>query len=268
MIKLQFHEPQAPDWEAWRNEVAAELATLQSSGPPYQVKDSLYKKQRETIFACYLNKCAYCEGHYRLTAKEGDVEHFRPKGRVRDKNRRIVTVIAGGQKQNHPGYWWLAYEPINLLPSCALCNRTGKGDYFPLEAGSQYALMPGEEAQEKPLLVHPGLDNPDEHLKFDATLGVLAPLSEKGKQTIETFLLNREDLLQARLKTYRHVAMSIHEMCKLEPSLMVNLPATLGELNRYKRGEAEYSAAGRQAIADFAEPVKAMMARLAEIFAP
>jgi hypothetical protein len=83
MIKLQFQEPHAPEWEAWRQEVAAELAALQAHGPPYQVKDSLYKKQRETIFACYLNKCAYCEGHYRLTAKEGDVEHFRPKGRVR-----------------------------------------------------------------------------------------------------------------------------------------------------------------------------------------
>lgn len=266
MIKLQFREPHAPEWDAWRQEVAAELAALQAHGPPYQVKDSLYKKQRETIFACYLNKCAYCEGHYRLTAKEGDVEHFRPKGRVRDRDKRIVTVVVEGKKGNHPGYWWLAYEPINLLPSCALCNRTGKGDYFPLEPGSSYALQPGAEAQERPLLVHPGLDDPDEHLRFDPAVGVLAALTPKGEQSIETFLLNREDLLQARLKTYRHVAMSIHQVCQLEPGMMVSLPATLAELNRYKSGEAEYSIVGRQAMADFAGPIQELKARLAAIF--
>lgn len=60
------------------------------------------------------------------------------------------------------------------------------------------------------MLVHPGLDTPDEHLRIDPDLGVLAPLTQKGEQTIETFRLNREQLLKARLDTYRKVAMSIH----------------------------------------------------------
>lgn len=268
MIQLRFVPPQTPEWEIWRQEVTAELAALQANGPPYQVKDTLYKKQRETIFACYLKKCVYCEGYYSLTAKEADVEHFRPKGRIRDRDRKIVRIVVAGAEQNHPGYWWLAYEPINLLPSCAYCNRTGKGDYFPLEPGSTYALHPGEEGQERPLLVHPGLDNPDEHLKFDSDLGVLAPLTPKGEQTIETFELNREKLLEARLETYRNVAMSIHKAAMLEAGMGVSLPATLNYLNKHKSGEAAYSIAGRRALADFAEPIQKLIARLTSIFGP
>lgn len=266
MTRMQFKEPHTPDWEAWRQEVAAELDALRNQGPPYSIKDTLYKNQRETIFACYFNKCAYCEVFYRISAREGDVEHFRPKGRVRDQNRQIVKVMVDGRKQNHPGYWWLAYEPTNLLPSCSLCNRTGKGDYFPLEQGANYALVPGEESQERPLLVHPGIDNPDDHLSLDAQFGILIPLSVKGQQTIDTFLLNREDLLQARLRMYRHVAMSIHQVCNLTPGMMVNLPAILKELNQHKSGEAEFSKAGRKALADFAQPVQQMMANLQAIF--
>lgn len=265
MIQLHFVAPQTPAWQNWRQEVMTELAALTAKGPPYAVKDALYKKQRESIFACYWNKCVYCEGYYRLTAKEGDVEHYRPKGRIRDNSKKIVRVDVGGKKQNHPGYWWLAYEPANLLPACAYCNRTGKLDFFPLEPGSNYALSPGEEAQEKPTLVHPEIDNPDEHLKFDPSLGVLAPLTTRGEKTIETFDLNRETLLEARLGAYHKVAMSIHQTALLEPGLGVSLPATLSYLHKHKIGEAAYSIAGRRAIEDFREPMLKLIDRMKEL---
>lgn len=262
MTRFSFQEPQTPAWQQWRQEVAAELAALQAQGPPYTIKRSLYTSQREQIFTCYANKCAYCECFYKISNNEGDVEHFRPKGRVRDLDRQIVKIVVGGKKQNHPGYWWLAYEPINLLPSCALCNRSGKGDYFPLEPGGVYALNPGDEASEHPLLIHPGLENPDDHLRFDPQLGVLIPLTARGEQTIATFLLNRDHLLQARLQTYRHVAMSIHQACKLTPDFGVDTAATLMELNQHKRGAAQFSLAGRKALDDFAGPVQQLIARL------
>lgn len=265
MIKLRFEEPTATPWLSWRQKVKDELAALQAMGRPYAVKDELYKEQRETIFACYLNKCAYCEGHYRLTANEGDVEHYRPKGRVRDRSNAIVKVVVGGESQNHPGYWWLAYEPINLLPSCAFCNRTGKRDLFPLEPGCTYALVPGEEANERPLLVHPGLDDPDEHLLFDSHHGVLAPKTERGRFTIETFQLNREDLLRERRRTYRNVVAAIKAALALEASEFIDLPDVLADLKAYKSGKAAYSLAGRKAIHDCRAPLKSLIERVTAI---
>jgi 5-methylcytosine-specific restriction endonuclease McrA len=49
--------------------------------------------------------CAYC-----LVERPLDVEHFRPKSH----------------------YWWLAYEPANLLLGCTACNRDRKVNQFPL----------------------------------------------------------------------------------------------------------------------------------------
>lgn len=266
MIRLHFQEPQTPAWASWRQKVQAEIAALANAGPPYSVKDDLYKEQRETIFACYLNKCAYCEGQYKLTANEGDVEHYRPKGRVRDRENHIVKVVWAGAQVNHPGYWWLAYEAINLLPSCSFCNRTGKRDLFPLEPGSTYALQPGEERDEKPLLVHPGLENPDDHLKYDPVQGVLVPKSEKGSFSIETFGLNREDLLTARKNTYRNVVASIMTASSLQSGALIDIPGLLADLRKYKTGEAAYSLVGRAALSACREPVEQLIERMKSIF--
>ncbi|MEF9674035.1 hypothetical protein QNM99_25505 [Pseudomonas sp. PCH446] len=42
-----------------------------------------------------------------------DVEHYRPKGAV-------------SEDASHPGYWWVAMDWDNLLPSCIDCNRKRK----------------------------------------------------------------------------------------------------------------------------------------------
>lgn len=54
-------------------------------------------------------KCAYCERFFASGAPV-DVEHYRPKGGVEGDT-------------THRGYWWLAMEWSNLLPSCIDCNR-------------------------------------------------------------------------------------------------------------------------------------------------
>jgi hypothetical protein len=146
-------------------------------------KDGKVKTQLEALFH---GKCAYCESFYAKT-QPVDVEHYRPKGRV-------AEAEAGG---GHPGYWWLAMDWENLLPSCIDCNRkrgqtlpqvamgtvlelhdgarfshsveinTGKQDSFPLAAGSTYATAEtGDLALEKRLLLDPTRDRPDDHLVF------------------------------------------------------------------------------------------------------
>jgi hypothetical protein len=165
--------------------------------PPAEVDANLYKECKDLIFKGYANKCAYCEGQIEAQSP-GDVEHFRPKNGVRDLDNRIVYQSGG---KPHRGYWWLAYDHANLLPSCIMCNRYtrkagGKGERFPV-AGFR-ATRPGEERREKPLLIHPGRENPVRHFELDLATGALKGRTAKGRACIKVFGLNREGLIEAR----------------------------------------------------------------------
>ncbi|PZQ65432.1 MAG: endonuclease [Phenylobacterium zucineum] len=145
-------------------------------------KAEAVKKRLEELFH---GKCAYCESLYASQAPV-DVEHYRPKGRVE------------GDPQ-HTGYWWLAAEWTNLLPSCLDCNRrrkqlapvisgdlvvlyermkTGKQDSFPVQ-GVRAALEPDDLVAERPLLLDPTRDDPDAHLAYwlgdDRASGLVYP---------------------------------------------------------------------------------------------
>ena len=143
------------------------------------------KRELDEIFH---GKCAYCESFYSKT-QPVDVEHYRPKGAVDGEN-------------GHRGYWWLAMEWENLLPSCIDCNRkrgqrtpkpnqqnsmaelndegdfargktfnTGKQSAFPLVENSLRAKWdPSQKAVdvsvEQRLLLDPTRDKPEDHLVF------------------------------------------------------------------------------------------------------
>ncbi len=126
-------------------------------------------------------KCAYCESSYRAVSS-GDVEHYRPKGKVKE--------AADG----HPGYWWLAAEWSNLLPSCQLCNQlrrqvpfkpgmslaefeekrrkrsretSGKGNSFPVRGNNWITREDQSTDEEDPLLINPCERDPGDHLDWD-----------------------------------------------------------------------------------------------------
>jgi uncharacterized protein (TIGR02646 family) len=145
------------------------------------------KKRLEELFH---GKCAYCESLYASQAPV-DVEHYRPKGRIEGELK-------------HPGYWWLAAEWTNLLPSCLDCNRrrkqlapivstdlavlyetmkTGKQDSFPV-LGARAALEPDDLVAERALLLDPTRDDPDNHLAIwlagDRAAGLIYPVSATG----------------------------------------------------------------------------------------
>lgn len=165
--------------------------------PAFSVyKSDSVKRQLDTLFH---GKCAYCESFYASTAPV-DVEHYRPKGAVYEDT-------------NHPGYWWLAMDWENLLPSCIDCNRkrkqkvpklsakllalqegqrgfnhgmlisSGKKDSFPVlgvRAMSEGAAITGEY----PLLLDPCRDDPQEHLRFhidrENLIGLVVPRPHPG----------------------------------------------------------------------------------------
>lgn len=158
---------------------------------------------RHALEKLFHGKCAYCESRYDITAPV-DIEHFRPKGAV--------------EGIDHPGYWWLAAEWSNLLPSCIDCNRrrrqptptafasltggleaaqeagfrvvqTGKESAFPIHGNRMLAEPPQGQLEaalvaEQCLLIDPCQTDPEEHLRFyidrETPLGIVYPAGSTG----------------------------------------------------------------------------------------
>lgn len=171
---------------------AARNTVAQGGKRPKAFRFKIYKDEagRLALEALFHGKCAYCETYY---ASQGpvDIEHYRPKGGVEDD-------------PDHWGYWWLAADWKNLLPSCIDCNRrryqvlptpdtasltdlrasgkpiwqTGKENAFPVMQGTR-ALGLGDDLDselltEKPYLLDPcDTDgDPAQHLEFLVDLPV------------------------------------------------------------------------------------------------
>jgi hypothetical protein len=209
MIRLTFVVPAGDqEWDDWTTRTANERdRMLQEEFGPKQINDRLYKAQRDRLLAATHKKCAYCETYLPPGERKGDVEHYRPKGRVRDRYGKVVRVKRAGVEMNHPGYYWLAYDYKNLLPNCGACNRrardaasgrlTGKSDIFPT-LNDLWACEPGEVESEQPALLNPWLDDPSVHLAFDPDTGLVIGRTERGKETVELLGLNRDGLPEER----------------------------------------------------------------------
>lgn len=263
MIQVPFTEPSdADEWQAWRKR--ADKATKRvlenlTAGTKSEIRENVYKEMRQVFLDAFHGKCAYCEAKIKLDQHHGDVEHYRPKGRVTDDKGRPVTIASPeGPPTPHPGYPWLAYDWRNLLPACAACNRpgrnrqgrtVGKWDRFPVSRFR--ASSPGEESRERPLLLHPVFDDPDEHLGLDAETGIVFGKTRRGKKTIEVLDLNREGLPEERHQRYLEVSAVVFG-AHAEHQNPALLRQWLETLETYRDGVASYSWPGRLAIADFA----------------
>ncbi|MCP4146846.1 MAG: AAA family ATPase [bacterium] len=122
----------------------------------------------------YHNKCAYCEEKF-TPENTPVIHHYRPK----DK------------------YSWLENEWSNLLPICPQCNMAVKDSF--ITEGKPVTSPPKESSQwradsptllaEKPLLLHPEIDTPENHLYIDKYC-YLKSTTNRGEHTIQTFNLN------------------------------------------------------------------------------
>lgn len=155
-------------------------------------------------------KCCFCEGKFGAYAS-GDVEHYRPKGAVRQNDESTATV---------PGYFWLAYSWDNLYWCCQVCNRSNKRDYFPLKDPSKRARSHTDDlTKEEPLILDPGgADDPREHIGFHQELAI--GLTDIGKSTIRIVGLNRAELLEDRLVRLSEIdtLLKIIEISESEPN--------------------------------------------------
>lgn len=214
MRQITLDPPDTPDWHDWRHrcEIAtdANIEAVRSGEAP-NINKALYSEKKVSFYMDYdkafRGKCAYCERD--VHNQYGDIDHFRPKGRVTNLDNKPITKEVAGSTINHPGYYWLAYDLDNLLLSCIRCNRPnsqysiktiGKWDKFPVT--SDHAWEPGEEHAESPLLINPLIEDPCDHIIFDTT-GILGWHTPKGKMTIDLLGLNEYSLPDLRKERYQ-----------------------------------------------------------------
>lgn len=221
MIKTNRNKSQAPEILTLPNgrgaketkraiEYYSKSNTTRSFKNTKPFKFSVYsdRKVKDKLIDLFNEKCAYCESKF-LHVYSGDVEHFRPKGKIKE---------ATPQK---PGYYWLAANWDNLLLSCRNCNQKlkhltvgstiketmGKMDQFPLIDGG-FHIQNHEKniSEEEPfrLLINPCIENPEHFFKYDINSGVIIPKPTSSKEkkmakaSIKTYVLQRVPLVQAR----------------------------------------------------------------------
>lgn len=148
------------------------------------VKAALRKAQHD--------KCCFCES--KLThISYGDVEHFRPKGGVRQKS---------GDALGRPGYYWLAYEWSNLFLSCQLCNQRYKANLFPLKKPANRAKSHDDNvATEEPKFIDPSEDV-GRYISFREDVIFAVDDNSRGKATIKALGLARVELNDMRRDCY------------------------------------------------------------------
>lgn len=206
-----------------------------------ELKDSIWGDLKHWLLENVFNgKCAYCETHIGMSRAPGHAEHFRPKGGIKNidpKSSKLVkakTKNRDGTEIIHPGYFWLAYNWKNLVPSCHSCNTgQGKNNQFPAKNqhillkkltaeqvkklgtvhqtplaspkwdGFYYLDPDNLDEEEVRLLLHPYKDSPRDHIFFgfkgiEAVREIHGSPSEMGKESIRVFELNNGDLRRAR----------------------------------------------------------------------
>jgi uncharacterized protein (TIGR02646 family) len=114
--------------------------------------------------------------------------------------RPAQDAVASDGSISRRHYWWLAYAWQNLFPACAGC-QTAQGAKFPVKGdrvsvGSAHALLEREE----PLLLDPCLDDPEQFFIYLES-GEVVSRDARAKATIETFDLNRPELIDERALT-------------------------------------------------------------------
>lgn len=211
-MRKAIGEPSSRRWEAWKARAAKETTAAIiafNENRKYEVRKQVYSACSDDIRKHFFNKCAYCEGLvYDSQISNPDVEHYFPKGNVRERNGEHVVDC---RRRPHPGYFWLAYHWKNLLPACAACNRPahgdrpsliGKWDFFPISG--RRTFRPGTlsiealHLREKPLLLNPYFDDPADHLSFDPETAIIGYKTSRGEATIAILGLNRDGLITQR----------------------------------------------------------------------
>ncbi len=283
MRYIDINEVALPDgWEAEADEAKNVIEETNPEDRSKEIKrrNGVWGDLKQPLADLSHEKCWYCES--RRVRDDYAVDHFRPKSaRVKD---------------DHNGYWWLAFDFRNFRFSCKYCNevridpetehRGGKGSSFPLLEGGVRACCPEDNLDnERCALLDPSKDGEAQLLGFqedgiavsEADPDLEPDAHQRGHITVTTLNLNHSWLLKRRAQTATTVARLVagaqleFEKC-LERRREDNYAAIgdakgrfqtiIRELNQLKGEEAEYSALSAAILKSKRRPERPWMDRL------
>ncbi len=151
--------------------------------PSFDFPPRVARAVRHQLYNVFNGSCGYCG------APANMIDHFRPRR----------NAVRAGRKVDTDCYWWLSAEWNNLYLCCAACN-VAKANFFPIDGPvAEPETFGNALLDERPVLLDPCHDRPEEHLKFLAD-GTVAGLTTRGTATIEILQLNARDRLASRLE--------------------------------------------------------------------
>lgn len=214
----------------------------------FEFDSSIYaaKSVKNALIRSQHGKCGFCESKVTYVTY-GDVEHFRPKAGF---------VQSELDSLERPGYYWLAYSWSNLIFCCPLCNQRFKRNLFPLENPEERARCHEDDIErEKPLLIHPAVDDPAEFLGFRQEIPYAKPGSKRGSATIQALGLARPELNEVRLDYYKQLLLLkknrdlLLQKKKNEEEISIELEEMLTEiedqLHQSQQDDAPFAAMAR-----------------------
>jgi len=197
--------------ESWDPEkLDSEIATAKDSTRKTAIgkKSDVWARLSKILAKQSNGKCWYCETNE--LRSDNPIDHFRPKGKVAECNE-------------HPGYWWLAFEWRNYRYACSYCNSRrvevdtagGKQDHFPIFTPPDWNKNPQENNIERPKLLDP--TDPDDYKLLAFNLNGLATPNcsdqtsegyQKALESIGKYHLNHEPTKKAR----KAIRQRIHQL--------------------------------------------------------
>lgn len=139
---------------------------------------------RRELGRAFKGKCAFCESKL---DDHGSVLHFRP-----------LRFAGDFENSERDYYLWLAFEWRNIFCACSYCIKA-KGSKFPVAGNRALYLASFDDVvkHEAALLIDPTAEDPSKHLRFMYD-GSIFPITERGRETIDVFELNRSELVYRR----------------------------------------------------------------------
>jgi hypothetical protein len=220
-----------------------------SEGRRHRWRANVWRGFKEFLYEhIFFKNCAYCEAAIDAVYV-GDAEHYRPKGEVTQRNtdgQEVVVVDPDGDP--HPGYYWLAYDWRNVLPSCYKCNTfRGKGTQFP---AIRHAFSPSQadsptelDEFEEPFLLQPFRVGyvPKKFFVFDDLGGIEPRRGDKQAEvSIQVYDLKRGALRDRRLEAYKLAWDFFREA---REHAIKNGRSLAGIMKEYEEGRKPHSAA-------------------------
>jgi hypothetical protein len=219
-VLVQADRPTGPGFQKWQD---VALATRRRLVDLYRKTKTLEEwPARDPVWdaadQAYLNelfhgKCAFCEGKDNGTRIV--VRHFRP-----------IHGFVLDDSTPHLGYFWLAYEWYNLVPACEGCVKRRDDRNLPLGGapegpfpvvGKRVPRLPDDpKPSDDPVEFWRRLHEAEEPLSLDPysryefledliffESGHVKGGTDRGRETIRRFDLNRPKLRDARIEAWQ-----------------------------------------------------------------